>query len=278
MKKHLRWSSQNAKVKGIRGLSFGIPAFRSRDGFTTCPQAGKCAAICYARQGKYVIMPTVVEAREFNLNFIRTHTMQEFVDAVRADLLHLTKTFVRVHDSGDFFSQDYLDAWYEVARGFPKKIFYAYTKSFHLDLWSRRPENFRIVQSEGGLLDAVIRKDLPYARIFEDHAERETARFEDGAHSDIPAIEGKLHIGLVYHGRYEATPAQKAAFGWNGLPDQGPDLRGLLAGTERALVAKALGAVRSARENLSGTVGQEAELHRKASKLELIAQAIGELV
>lgn len=278
MKKHLRWSHQNAKVKGIRGLSFGLPAYRSRDGFVTCPQAGKCAAICYARQGKYVIMPRVVEAREFNVNFLRTHSMADFVSAVREDLRHLTKTFIRVHDSGDFFSQDYLNAWYEIARAFPKKIFYAYTKSFHLDLWTARPENFRIVQSEGGLLDHAIRKDRPYARIFEDHGSRDGAGFEDGAHSDLPALEGRLHIGLVYHGRYAATPAQRRAFGWTEPAMDDAVLRDMLDASGRELISKALAAVRDARENLTGTIAQEAELREKAFKLDRIALSIGELV
>ena len=43
---------------------------------------------------------------------------------------------VRVHDSGDFFSQEYFDAWLEVARGRPRTRFYAYTKS--LPFWVAR--------------------------------------------------------------------------------------------------------------------------------------------
>ena len=37
--------------------------------------------------------------------------------------------YVRLHVSGDFFSQDYFDAWVEVARHRPRTLFYAYTKA-----------------------------------------------------------------------------------------------------------------------------------------------------
>jgi nitrate reductase NapAB chaperone NapD len=34
----------------------------------------------------------------------------------------------------------------------------------------------------------------------------------DGSHSDAPAIEGLVNIGLVYHGTREMTDAQKKYF------------------------------------------------------------------
>jgi len=39
----------------------------------------------------------------------------------------------RIHWSGDFFSQMYLDAWKEVAGLFPDVQFWCYTRCFHLD-------------------------------------------------------------------------------------------------------------------------------------------------
>lgn len=45
--------------------------------------------------------------------------------------------WVRLHDSGDFFSQDYLAQWLEVIRARPRTRFYCYTKlTSFVSLWS----------------------------------------------------------------------------------------------------------------------------------------------
>jgi hypothetical protein len=36
--------------------------------------------------------------------------------------------FVRVHESGEFYSQEYVNKWYEIAKHCPNVTFYAYTK------------------------------------------------------------------------------------------------------------------------------------------------------
>jgi hypothetical protein len=65
---------------------------------------------------------------------------------------------VRFHQSGDFFTQNYFDAWLLVAKHNPGLIFYGYTKA--LPFWIRRlneiPSNFKIVASRGGTHDNLI--------------------------------------------------------------------------------------------------------------------------
>lgn len=65
---------------------------------------------------------------------------------------------VRIHASGDFFSQSYFDAWIEIANMYPDILFYAYTKS--LKFWVRRlkeiPSNFKLTASYGGFNDDLI--------------------------------------------------------------------------------------------------------------------------
>lgn len=64
----------------------------------------------------------------------------------------------RGHVGGDFFNQSYFDAWMQVAKWNPDKLFYAYTKS--LKYWIERlnfiPHNFILTASYGGLLDDMI--------------------------------------------------------------------------------------------------------------------------
>jgi hypothetical protein len=204
---NLSWSFGNGKVSKLGAVSFGIPAYRSAGGFATCPQAGACAAVCYARQGRY-LMPNVAGARERNLESTRR---PDFAAMAIVDLGAISARLVRVHDSGDFYSQAYLDAWFEVARAFPGKTFYAYTKSLHLD-FSGVPDNFRIVQSEGGKLDAGIDRGRPHSRIFVSHAARRKAGYGDGSNTDTLAVRGARKIGLVYHGSRSLTPAQEEFF------------------------------------------------------------------
>ena len=64
----------------------------------------------------------------------------------------------RIHSSGDFFSQDYFDAWNHVASIRHDVVFYAYTKA--LPFWIKRlgiiSPNFRLVASKGGKYDHLI--------------------------------------------------------------------------------------------------------------------------
>jgi hypothetical protein len=119
---------------------------------------------------------------------------------------------VRIHDSGDFHSQAYLDAWKDAARFFPNVTFYAYTKSLHLDLHNNLPYNFKLVQSLGGKYDERVNLDHSHSRIFSDHDARIAAGYEDGNVDDMPAINGEIKIGLVYHGVKKLTDAQQKFF------------------------------------------------------------------
>ena len=65
---------------------------------------------------------------------------------------------IRIHWSGDFFSQKYFDAWLIVAERMRNIRFYAYTKS--LNFWKRReheiPHNLFLTASRGGRYDHLI--------------------------------------------------------------------------------------------------------------------------
>lgn len=215
----LKWGDGNTKVMKMEDrygkvISFGLPAYQSNDGFKVCPGAGACAAVCYARQGQYV-RGSVVAAREHNLSFMRKRGMRAFVRAAIKDIKRIDAKLIRVHDSGDFFSQAYLNAWYRIARALPDVRFYTYTKSLHLDIFGNKPENFSVVQSFGGRFDASADESKPVARIFTTHGARKREGFSNGAETDYLAIQGKdgARIGLVYHGVRNLTPAQEKFFG-----------------------------------------------------------------
>jgi hypothetical protein len=59
-----------------------------------------------------------------------------------------TKVVVRWHDAGDFFSPDYLNLAYSIARDFPNIDFYAYTKVASVASGDK-PSNFKMNFSAG---------------------------------------------------------------------------------------------------------------------------------
>jgi hypothetical protein len=215
----LQWILGNAKLQKTSGgefgrvVGFGIPADTDIEidgrNFNTCPGALACRGVCYAKQGAYLWASTVA-ARKRSLDQTLTDTFA--ADAI-ADLQAMRGVgVVRIHDSGDFYSQKYLDAWCDIARALPSIIFYAYTKSLHLN-FNGAPTNLRITQSLGGKFDNLVQLGKPHSRIFSTDEARVAAGYVDGNESDAPAIKGLVQIGLVYHGNKKLTDAQSRFFG-----------------------------------------------------------------
>ena len=211
-----RWNKNEKLAKTSGGnwniVGFGLPADFNfvLDGVehNTCPGALACRAVCYAKQGGYAF-PLAKAARAHNLALSQGNT---FVAGIVADLLRMRSVnTVRIHDSGDFYSQDYFNKWADIARALPHLTFYAYTKSLTLDL-SGAPENFKVTQSLGGKYDASVDLTKSHSRIFSSHDARIAAGYVDGNIDDSPAIQGLVQIGLVYHGNKNLTPAQEKFF------------------------------------------------------------------
>lgn len=221
---NFNWSFGNSKLVKDGIVSFNIPALKAADGFVTCPDAGICAALCYAQQGNYN-RPNVKRTREENIKKLRQMTEPEqstgsswgWVDVqaelqIDLDLMPKRVKRIRIHDSGDFYSLQYFDTWRWLAYENPHYIFYAYTKRislYHqLRVESHIPDNFRIVQSYGGREDDVIDVDLSHSKIFATVEDLQASGYVDGTESDAPAYNGERCIGLVYHGVKRLTENQ----------------------------------------------------------------------
>ena len=103
---------------------------------TTCPGAGSCQNICYARKGGYRMFPASSMSAGRALNFLLNHPkeyMQMFSNEVGQAEARATKAgiklLVRIHDAGDFFSKEYYNLSMDVAKQHPGATFYFYTKS-----------------------------------------------------------------------------------------------------------------------------------------------------
>ena len=127
----------------------------------TCPGAGSCKVDCFAMKGGKIQFagPWLSDARilTFLLNDPEGFKAQlmreikaEYDEGVAGD-----KKFpkgwavtVRWHDAGDFFSPEYMDLAFDIAKAFPGVKFYAYTKMAGAAL-ANKPSNFIINWSEG---------------------------------------------------------------------------------------------------------------------------------
>lgn len=212
----LPWSLRNEKMgEGITGeptIAWGIPAlesFRLEGGQVqyTCAGAGSCAAECYARSGNYN-NPTPKAARQRAL----AATMHEdFIDMAVGDLLIAYDKgvrWVRIHDGGDFYSQNYLERWIAIAMRVQahqrakhqrRMKFYCYTK-MHSRLDFRMAQGIiTVVQSAGGKDDDKLDVTKPHSVVFPDEASMRAAGYADTQDNDTPAALGMTKVGLVYH-------------------------------------------------------------------------------
>ena len=121
----------------------------------TCPGAGSCKINCFAMSGSKIQYkgPWLSDGRllTYLLNnptgFFRRLSAEIFYQAELGDMDGYSIA-IRWHDSGDFFSPEYLDMAFNLARKFPSVNFYAYTKMAGAML-SQKPDNFIINWSVG---------------------------------------------------------------------------------------------------------------------------------
>ena len=201
-------NSENSKYKRI--FNWTIPAFMTKDGFKTCPMAGVCASGCYARSGAY-LFSNVYRKHEENLTLTQTPL---FVNAMDAEIKKIKPDLLRIHDSGDFYSEEYLDKWIQLAQLNPKVQFYAYTKMVELVKSKQLPNNFTIIFSLGGKQDNLINQSADrHSRVFESLEQLQAAGYIDTSHDDTLAIGENGKIGLVYHGakNYKNTAWERIA-------------------------------------------------------------------
>jgi hypothetical protein len=121
----------------------------------TCPGAGACQLFCYARKGGYVMFKESSMYAAQALNFL-VNDPPGYMVVVNKEIQNLKgktdkhgiRLVVRWHDAGDFFSKEYLNLAFNVARQNPDVKFYAYTKVADVAT-ANKPDNFIVNFSSG---------------------------------------------------------------------------------------------------------------------------------
>lgn len=126
----------NIGLPALRGLVYDI---QNQEFYivNTCPGAGACANVCYARHGRYAFIPAISQKQTRILNLLLNHP-----DDFKKLLLHEIeiiaiknkgkRLFFRWNDAGDFFTKKYFQIAVEITKELKERGFnfesYAHTK------------------------------------------------------------------------------------------------------------------------------------------------------
>jgi hypothetical protein len=224
----LKFGMGNAKLdENI--ATFSLPA-----GYT-CPGAKECMAMSVKKKGKFSLVTgpdsryaCFAASQELIAVSVRKQRWQNYGKLLSAgkrggipamtELLALSipvgALAVRIHVSGDFFSEDYFRAWCAVAKEMAPQPFYAYTKSIaHWVKFKHEiPDNFTLVASRGGKNDELIDEhELREVSVVFHPSEAELANLEID-HTDALAMDSTVkNFALLLHGvQLKGTPANAA--------------------------------------------------------------------
>lgn len=188
--------STNSDLRRDGIFTWSIPALAAKlsngTNVKTCPNAGACATVCYARNGTYNFS-NVKGRHTQNLEYILEDPQGWFAQMLEeVSKPKMRDKHIRIHDAGDFFSEDYLQMWLRLARLVPEVTFYCYTKEvsmFKRVLAEGCPDNFKYLFSMGGREDHLIDKDNDrHAEVFPNDAAILDAGYMNQSASDLLAI------------------------------------------------------------------------------------------
>lgn len=182
---------------------FNLPAGHS------CPFAKACKLCVDRETGKQTYTGTEYRCYAGSAERfpgVRKSRWENFEAMLKGEPIILPKeiTHLRIHSSGDFFSQDYFDKWLQVARDNPNVKFWAFTKSIRF--WVARlgqiPENFTLQASYGSIDDDLIEKyHLKFAKVFKDKEEAIRSGLPIDT-NDTYAMSGTQSFALLDNNKY----------------------------------------------------------------------------
>lgn len=200
--------------------TFSIPSGHS------CPGAKDCLAKADKHKGKIqdgpvskyrcfsasqeAVFKTCRDARWHNFDILKVlKTPDDIAKRILMSMYYLSFPpikYVRIHVGGDFYSQNYFDAWVRVAEVRSDLIFYAYTKS--VNFWAdfvvtrdlQLPSNFRLTASRGGKFDHLIDRHGFNEVVVVSHPDEAKAMEVQVDHDDSHAYNGVKKFALVLHG------------------------------------------------------------------------------
>jgi len=208
-REYLKFSNSNKKLDKIANWFdvrksdikiFNLPPVE------TCPYAYDCQKIykCYAISLEEY-RPDFKAQNKYNFDLLRKHhkSIDKMADLIDSSLPKAK--IIRIHSSGDYFNENYLKAWINVARNNKNIIFYSYTTS--IPFWINNLEeinsleNFKLIASLGTRnQDHLTKKyNLQFSKVV--YSENESKKLNLPVDYDERlAISTNDNFALVIHG------------------------------------------------------------------------------
>ena len=238
----LKFSKANAKIEALKQIDELQPyltdkrkvySFDLLSGYS-CPSAKECLSKAVADEnGKRTIKDGLhtqfrcfsasQEVQYTNVYNLRKHNFDTIRKADNMDLMLMDNLpddagIVRLHVAGDFFSPEYMMAWWLTASENPNTLFYAYTKSlrYWLGAVNEMPilDNLILTASYGGRDDYMIPLyGLRSAKVVFSEAEAEELGLEidhDDSHAARPSMRNQDFALLIHGTQPKNTEASEA--------------------------------------------------------------------
>jgi hypothetical protein len=161
--------------------------------------ADSCVKFCYAKKGAY-IWSNVKPAFEKRYELSKTN---DFVEAMNTEIRKKKPDYVRVHDSGDYYSRAYLKKWIDIAKSNPNVRFYSYTNMVDMMLKASLPDNYDIIFSDSGKQKHLIdERKHRHTKIFSNSSDLIRSGYMDASSIDLMATKwfNKTNkVGLIFH-------------------------------------------------------------------------------
>ena len=183
----------------------------------------QCKFRCYAT-GAECLFTSVRKSRWNNFELLKkAKTVIGMANLIEQSLINRKNIkLVRIHQSGDFFNQNYFDAWLLMAEQHKEWTFYGYTKA--LPYWAKRinviPSNMKLVASIGSIHDSLIKiLDLRSVKVVFSEQEAKDLNLELD-HDDCLCWKGDKDFAILLHNTQPmGTPAAQA---WQKIKTTGP--------------------------------------------------------
>ena len=219
----LSFQKGNAKL-GKRTAILSLPAGHTCPGAKLCRSMadrstgeiidGKdCEFRCYAT-GPEAMFKGVRESRWGNYELLKAQGTSNAMSSLIMTSLPKNVDLVRIHQSGDFFSELYFKAWLLSAAALPDLTFYGYTKMIpYLEKYKDKlPANLKLVASLGGKYDDLLTPQMISAKVVFSEQEAEQLGLELD-HDDTHAWkEPRKNFGILLHAGQPA--GSRASLAW----------------------------------------------------------------
>jgi hypothetical protein len=215
----LRFSPANDKIKklqkktGKRAYSLDLLAGH------TCPFAKDCKSTvtetktgkrkitdgpdcefrCYAASGE-IRLPEVYALHKANTRLLKSRRSIAGIVSLFLASLPKNAEIIRLHASGDIFSEKYFLALIEIAKAKPNIVFYGYTKAIPFLAKYRDviPANLKLVASFGGTHDHLIRDMISVTVVYSRYEARKRRLAVD--QDDSHAYRCDKNFAILIHG------------------------------------------------------------------------------